>query len=158
MPLGAQFPLGFFSYKVVGLYPGEVATVTFLPHSHLRLTSYYKYGREPDDNPATANLREDEVPHWYEFLYDGTTGAEVYFESNGYEFRLDETTPPALFNDPSVFITRIVLHFVDGRRGDDDLEADGVITDPGGPATDDLAAGGDGRAGQRRFCPAVDGQ
>src|SRR5262249_19563993 len=29
----------------------------------------------------------------------------------------------------------IVLHFVDGQRCDDDLSANGVIVDPGGPAT-----------------------
>ena len=28
----------------------------------------------------------------------------------------------------------ITLHFVDGARGDDDLEANGQISDPGGPA------------------------
>src|SRR5262249_47193292 len=48
-------------------------------------------------------------PHWYEFTFDGTTGAE--------------------FRDGL-----IVLHLMDGGRGDDDRLANGVIVDPGGPA------------------------
>ena len=46
--------------------------------------------------------------HWYEFLDDGQTGAKI----NG---------------------NVITLHFVDGKRGDDDLKADGIIMDVGGP-------------------------
>ncbi len=42
---------------------------------------------------------------WYEFLFDGTTGAELLSD-------------------------RIVLHFVDGQRGDDDLVVNGEIFDP----------------------------
>ena len=44
----------------------------------------YKYGPEPG-NP---------LDHWYEYLFDGTTDAEVFSD-------------------------RIVLHFIDGERGDD---------------------------------------
>jgi len=46
--------------------------------------------------------------HWYEFLDDGQTGAKI----NG---------------------NVITLHFLDGKRGDDDLKADGIIIDVGGP-------------------------
>ena len=46
--------------------------------------------------------------HWYEFLDDGQTGAKI----NG---------------------NVITLHFVDGKKGDDDLKADGIIIDVGGP-------------------------
>src|SRR5262249_32298037 len=63
-------------------------------------TTYYKYGR----TLADGNL------HWYEFLYDNSTGAEV--RGN-----------------------RITLHFVDGQRGDDDRTVNGVIVEPGGPAS-----------------------
>lgn len=48
-------------------------------------------------------------PHCYDFAFDGTTGAQIM--SNG----------------------EIVITFVDGLRGDSDLTANGVITDPGGP-------------------------
>ena len=54
---------------------------------------------------------EDGTDHWYEFLYDGATGAEILSD-------------------------RIVLHFVDGERGDHDLAANGSILDPGGPASE----------------------
>jgi len=49
-------------------------------------------------------------PHWYDFSWDLETGAE------------------------RVAVDRIVLHFVDGGRGDDDLTADGQIVDAGGAA------------------------
>ena len=48
------------------------------------------------------------APHWYKFEFDGTTGA--FIDNN-----------------------KVTLHFVDGQRGDDDLIANGVIVDAGGP-------------------------
>ncbi len=71
----------------------------FLPEGTV-IDSYFKFGPTPD-NPD---------PHWYEFLYDGETGAEI-----------DGTRI-------------IVMHFVDGKRGDDDLTANGKIVDIGGPS------------------------
>ena len=59
---------------------------------------YYKYG------PTHAQP----APHWYAFMYDGQTGAEI-------------------------FDNRIVLHFMDGQRGDNDLWSNGIIVDPGAP-------------------------
>jgi len=53
--------------------------------------------------------------HWYLFDYDGLTGAEI--QGN-----------------------RIILHFVDGGRGDNDQQANGIIVDPGGPATFTLSS------------------
>lgn len=50
------------------------------------------------------------TPHWYEFNYKGETGAERL--PNG----------------------EIILHFVDDKRGDNDLTENGRIVDPGGPA------------------------
>ena len=52
---------------------------------------------------------ESSRTHWYPFNFDGSTGAEVDGSS-------------------------IVLHFVDGGLGDDDLRVDGKIQDAGGPA------------------------
>ena len=60
---------------------------------------YRKYGPTPD-NPT---------PHWYDFMYDGTTGAVITGN-------------------------QVVLYFVDGQRGDDDLTPDAVIRDQGGSA------------------------
>ncbi|MFW6147106.1 MAG: choice-of-anchor U domain-containing protein [Thermodesulfobacteriota bacterium] len=59
--------------------------------------TYYKYGPTPSDT----------TDHWYEFLYDGKTGAEI-----------DENI--------------VTLHFVDGKRGDDNPIADGIVIDEGG--------------------------
>jgi len=50
----------------------------------------------------------DEDTHWYAFDYDGETGAVI--------------------NEDTVF-----LYLTDGLRGDDDITANGVILEPGGP-------------------------
>jgi hypothetical protein len=52
---------------------------------------------------------DDEKGEWYSFSYNGTTG----MVGNG--------------------SNSVILWFVDGQRGDDDLTANGVITDIGGP-------------------------
>ncbi len=62
-------------------------------------TTYYNFGPTPDD-PSL---------HWYEFLFDGSTGAEILSD-------------------------RIILHFIDGQRGDHDLVVNGEITTSGGPS------------------------
>jgi len=49
--------------------------------------------------------------HWYNFTFDAQTGTGAIVNGN-----------------------TITLHFVDGLRGDDDLQANGQIADPGGPA------------------------
>ena len=104
-PEGVSFPYGFFSFTLAGLPAGGATTVTIYLDGKPPQT-YYKYGKTPDN-------RED---HWYEFSYDGQTGAEVVGNT-------------------------VVLHFMDGKRGDHDLEANGRITDPGGPAEIEPHAG-----------------
>jgi hypothetical protein len=52
---------------------------------------------------------DDVQPHCYEFLYDGQTGAQI---SGG----------------------TIIVHHIDGARGDDDITTNGVIVDPAAPA------------------------
>ena len=85
-PQNIDFPHGFFGFTIEGLSPGDAATATmYLPEGE-SFNTYYKYGPTPD-NP---------INHWYEFLYDGQTGANI----NG---------------------NVITLNFVDGLRGDDDL-------------------------------------
>ena len=68
--------------------------------------TYYKYGPTPGND----------IDHWYEFIYNGQTGAE--FNGN-----------------------IITIHLVDGLSGDDDLMNNGMIIDVGGPGN--LAAAGD---------------
>jgi hypothetical protein len=99
IPLGVDAPYGFFEFMIVDVPVGGSATVELLVPDGSKINSYYKYGGTPD-SPA---------PHWYQFDFDGTTGAVI---------------------DGDV----IRLYFVDGLRGDDDLTANGTIVDPGVPA------------------------
>jgi hypothetical protein len=59
---------------------------------------YYAYGPTPE-NPTN---------HWYDFSFDGVTGAEMAG-------------------------AKIRLHFVDGRRGDHDLTVNNIISHQGAP-------------------------
>jgi hypothetical protein len=98
-PVGVTFPVGFFAYRVEGLASGAATAVTMILPSGVNPTTYYKYGPEPGNAP----------PHWYEFLFDGATGAQISGST-------------------------VTLSFVDGQRGDADLNANGTIVEPGGPA------------------------
>lgn len=98
-PEDAEFPWGFFDFSIDGLERGEATLVTFFLQGNTTPEHYYKYGA------TTDNMN----PHWYEFMYNGQTGAII----NG---------------------NTITLHFVDGQRGDEDLTANGTIKEPGGPA------------------------
>ncbi|HUU40876.1 MAG TPA: choice-of-anchor U domain-containing protein [Desulfatiglandales bacterium] len=97
-PAGVTLPYGFFSFTITGLRMRESTVMTIYPDGEPPQT-YYKYGK-------TSDNQQD---HWYEFSYDGETGAEVVGNT-------------------------IVLHLADGKRGDNGLTANSVITDPGGPA------------------------
>jgi len=98
-PAGVEFPYGFFTFVINNVDSGGPSALTlYLPEDALPDT-YYRYGPTPDN----------ELAHWYEFLYDGQTGAEI-----------DENL--------------IILHFIDGKRGDDDLDKNGIVVDQGGPA------------------------
>lgn len=99
MPAGVQFVEGFFSFDINGLAPGGAASVAMELPDTFKPNTYYMYGPTPDNAS----------PHWYEFKYNGSTGAEFF--GNNY----------------------VVLHFIDGQRGDADLMANGTITDPGAP-------------------------
>lgn len=68
----------------------------------------------------TAGLNQD---HWYLFKYDGATGAEFFVPAQ---------------------TTRVLLHFVDGERGDGDLAANGVVSDAGGPGASSSAGSSSG--------------
>jgi hypothetical protein len=107
---------------VIGAAPGVATPVTIFVSPGLQIDTYYKYGPEPQD-PLTP---EDEtLPHWYQFLDDGATGAKL-FDDDG-----DEVME---LTDSDGRTSRIELHFIDGARGDDDLKVNGLIFEPGGPA------------------------
>ena len=103
VPEDVQFPYGFFTFSIDNLgIPGDAAVATLYLPRNTAIDTYYLYGPTPDDT----------TKHWYEFLYDGETGAEINHDAAQ---------------------TRIVLHFKDGYRGDKDLTANGRIDDPGAP-------------------------
>ena len=97
-PSNVEFPYGFFEFTIEGLGIGGATTVTlYLPDGET-FDTYYKFGPTPIDG----------TNHWYEFLDDGQTGAQI----NG---------------------DVINLNFVDGLRGDDDLKVDKIVINIGGP-------------------------
>jgi hypothetical protein len=98
-PSGTEFPYGLFGFTINGLQTSGATTITlYLPSNGPVPDTYYKYGKTPDNTS----------PHWYEFIYDGQTGAEISGNT-------------------------IIIHFIDGQRGDNDLTANGSVADPGGP-------------------------
>ncbi|MGB5339609.1 MAG: peptidylprolyl isomerase, partial [Gammaproteobacteria bacterium] len=99
---GLGFEQGYAGFDITGGGAGGAVTVAFTLPAGEQADTYYNFGATPDD--AT--------PHWYEFVFDGSTGAE--FNGNV-----------------------VSLHFVDGARGDSDLDdTNGFIRTVGGPATD----------------------
>jgi uncharacterized repeat protein (TIGR01451 family) len=112
-PPGVTFPLGFLSFNLIGPFLEVVNGVVHIQNSaSIDLYSpvalpappdfhYYRYGKTPDNH----------ADHWYDFAFDGQTGAE--------------------WLSPH----QVRLHFIDGGRGDDELGmSDGMIEDVGGPA------------------------
>ena len=97
-PQGFSFLEGFIGFGVEGISEFQSIPVTIFLHSGMIPDTYWKFGATPD-NPTA---------HWYEFLYDGETGA--------------------LINE-----NIITLHFVDGLRGDADLTINGSLVEPGAP-------------------------
>jgi cyclophilin family peptidyl-prolyl cis-trans isomerase len=97
---GFNLQHNLLSFRATLAAPGDTATIRIVLSQGESPDSFFKFGPTPDD----------EEPHWYEFLFDGETGAEI----NGNE---------------------ITLHFVDGKRGDSDTDGtNGIIFDPGAPA------------------------
>jgi len=94
-----SFPFGIIGFTLSQIDEGATTTIDLtLPPSSPQITGYWKFGVTPDDT----------THHWYEFPFNGQTGAEI---------------------DGNV----IHLHITDGGFGDDDLTANGVIVDDGGP-------------------------
>ncbi|MCR4332658.1 MAG: peptidylprolyl isomerase [Sulfuricaulis sp.] len=81
------FNNGMFTLMTSGVMGVSGRVVTLYDGATNRPTRYYAYGKTQDN----------QTDHWYDFTYDGETGAEI--KNN-----------------------RIILHFVDGKRGDDDLD------------------------------------
>ena len=99
VPPNFDFPFGAFHFTILGLNYGDTASVNLILPEGMLIDKYYKYG-------STELVSEN---HWYEFMYDGETGAVI---NNNI----------------------VTLHLKDGARGDDDLIVNGIIYEPGLPA------------------------
>ncbi|WP_109508612.1 choice-of-anchor U domain-containing protein [Nocardioides speluncae] len=104
-PPGVLLPYGVIGFTVTA-DPTATVTLTF-PEGDEPLTAYRKFG----------STEADPADHWYDFAWDGTTGA----------------TPAG---------NVVTLHLRDDQRGDDDLTANGVVVDPGAPAVADTDSDG----------------
>ena len=97
---GIEFTHNFMGFDLTGLDVDGSIQVTITLDAGAVPETYFNYGSTPDN--AT--------PHWYEFMFDGETGAVI----SGNE---------------------ITLHFADGKRGDADMDPNnGIIESAGGPA------------------------
>jgi len=97
-PQNVSFPIGFFEFEIELTHFGEESYVVLYLPEGVVINTFYKFGPTPDNQQH----------HWYEFIFDGETGAEFLED-------------------------RVVLRFVDGQRGDDDNAVNGMIFEPGGP-------------------------
>lgn len=103
-----SFPVvGSYQYVVKGVEPGDptIVIIELPPGTGTTKTGSPKYNSYFKYGPTPDNPK----PHCYEFVYDGLTGAQI----NG---------------------DTIIVHHVDGMRGDADLTPNGVIVDPAAPA------------------------
>lgn len=74
------------------------------------VTLYHGANASVNGYYAYGPTSDNPSPHWYDFSYDATTGTGAEFVGN-----------------------KILLHFVDNLRGDDDFTTDGSITHTGAP-------------------------
>jgi hypothetical protein len=110
-----NFPLGYLRMSVQGVAPGGAANVDLHSSTPVNPADYYVF------SPTAANSDY----HWYDFLYQHSTDSDDA-HTTGAEFLPDGD---------------ILLHLVDGGRGDADLAADGTITfNADGPAALALSA------------------
>jgi hypothetical protein len=114
-PPGVSAPEGFFNFLVGPLAEGAATTVTLYLPPGVVVTDYFKFG------PTGVDAQRHPLPsQWYDF----TMGNPILPPGVGAETHA---------TNPAIPANEVVLHFVDGALGDDDLWANGSITDPGGP-------------------------
>ncbi len=103
--LGVAFPVGFVAFHLAPMpAPPAGVTVSLLLENDASANQYWRHGPEP----VPANTSD----HWYRFdPLAGSPATGATYVSAG----------------------RWDLAFVDGARGDDDLTANGVLVDQGGP-------------------------
>ena len=92
----------------LGLISFKIENLT--PGANTTLTINMPTGSEFDTFYKYGATFDNPATHWYEFMYDQTSETGAVLEGD-----------------------TITLYLKDGQRGDDDLSANGVISDPGGP-------------------------
>ena len=116
-PSGSLFVYGLQGFNVIypnGFEGGLVQVAIYLP-ADAKPTQFYRFGPTPDN--ATS--------HWYDFAFDSTT-------NTGAKFLGKVSICPKSDPDPETcgVIERnvVLISFIDGQKGDDDLIADGKVT------------------------------
>lgn len=107
LPPSVDFPFGFLDFAISGLAAGAATTLTIAGLDTSGIPDYYKYGATPANS----------TNHWYNFLLGQATDGDS-----------------AVGTGMEIVAGNFVLRLIDGGRGDDDLAANGVILDVGGPA------------------------
>lgn len=103
-----SFSNGFISADVYTLTSNfDVAVI--LPVGS-NVNTYYQYGVTSTNN----------VPHWYEFMFNGLTGAQIYKN-------VTLTAP----DGTNIQRDMIMIRYQDGARGDNDLTINGSVTTKG---------------------------
>ncbi|MCP3893709.1 MAG: Ig-like domain-containing protein [Bacteroides sp.] len=111
-PTDLSFPYGFFEFTISNAQSNESVVLKISLPEGVTTDTYYKFGKTPGNT----------FDHWYEFLFDGDTGAEI--------------------SDNIIW-----LHFQDGARGDDIQALDGMILDIGAPTVLPAKSGGQSSGG-----------
>ena len=105
IPSNATFNYGLYSYSIT-LPAGDGVNLGILLPSGINPTKFYKYG------PTTDNT----TPHWYDFSFDAETGTGVILNNEIIDI-----------NGVAVEKNFVIVRYIDGLRGDDDLEVNGVV-------------------------------
>ena len=92
----------------LGLIAFEIENIT--PGADTTLTIYLPAGSGFDTFYKYGGTADNPTEHWYEFMYDETSDTGAVYDGD-----------------------TVTLYLKDGQRGDDDLTANGTISDPGGP-------------------------
>ncbi len=97
------------SYSV-GLPSGDGVEVAYIIPEEVQPEGFYIYG-PTSDNPEN---------HWFDFDYDASTNSGVILNSR--------IIIPSTTGGESIRRRMVIVRYVDGRRGDADLTANGVIS------------------------------
>lgn len=123
-PPGVSFSKGFISFDQSSSFSGYDVAIILPVNSGIN--TYYQYGVTADNN----------VPHWYEFMFDGETGAKIFRNST-----LQAPDGTEIVRD------LVLLKYLDGGRGDNDLVVDGTISITGAVGNKNTSSDGGGQLG-----------